>query len=1130
MWTRSAGLSVGSVAGVVGAAAAIVFGLLPFIRRRKIPELPEKDERSAAGPSGVLLPASEHSGSWQVRRAAYLATMARLARALPEPLQVVRRGPPLITAYVRRLPGQGEPAERARNERNGEPLAGGSPVGGRLPSAQIMAEDGDCWLIGSPGSGKSRLLRSWTADLADQPPGAVPAHLIPIFFRAADLASVMDSPIGRLPAADCLAAAVNLALRSAGIVELPWLAKFFGTPVPGDNKWLILADALDEIPNLKTRRSVLGVLSEMRRRLTPRCRVVVSSRPGAVAEGTSWPGDRYELLPFDEAQRAELSRAWLAELGVEDPVRAARDLAAEIARRGLFGIAQIPLMLVILVQLFDYHDANLPADRAEVYEQIVEEIGRQDNRGAQPGTPGWLDPDLPGALDALRGLLGGPDGLISRLAFERHLGQAQNAVEWAAERTGHLRRRTKLTKAQWNDVVCEALRGSRLLVAQGDDFAFAHASLGEFFAARHLARNRRMRAQMLRFSFGHRTLGVRYYPAMFLSDLPRQLTGAEDQDDETSLTYWLYAFWRDWAPFTRALRRCLRRDPLRTAAFIAELAWRGVPLDQRLRAATRDRLAAAVEAGRGQPDEKRLVAAAHLAMLGDSRGLDELAAAVGDPGLGWHRLDVAETLTALGDPRGADLFAEATKAVVTAPVSVTEAAPYSFNDEMMTRRLAAGELARRGHPTAYAVLKTILTDDRFDARTRWYTYGMLADSGDRHSADLFARLVAEIPSGHEREAHYRGVGISRLARMTDPGSADRLAVIVSASAMVPRLDRQRAAVRLAELGDPRAADLLADFALEGDADVRLVAAWALAGLGDHRAVGPLVELARPEFSLEWHSRAGELAGRGHPEATDVLAAVAAEAALPILNRCAILQWLILFGDSRAIKQGSGLAADPSVPVGYLFRLADALARSDDLRFTALLRAWTARREKSSDGRDPAADGREHNWAARVIGSPERLLGDGLFADRAAARELGPHARLDAIYELFDTYHPLAARRLAALARDVSEQGPTWVRDQAVDLLASHRDPAAAPYLRDRIRGLEPDDSRRTDAIRALTELHGPGVADILADLAPSLVRDHERFLVAHNLEACGDPRLGEILARWLPSDRNPSAPSSLSNE
>jgi hypothetical protein len=56
------------------------------------------------------------------------------------------------------------------------------------------------------------------------------------------------------------------------------------------------------------------------------------------------------------------------------------------------------------------------------------------------------------------------------------------------------------------------------------------------------------------------------------------------------------------------------------------------------------------------------------------------------------------------------------------------------------------------------------------------------------------------------------------------------------------------------------------------------------------------------------------------------------------------------------------------------------------------------------------------------------------------------------------------------------------------------------------------------------------VADVLADLTPSLIRDHERFLVAHTLEDLGDARLGEIVARWLPSECNPSAPSSLSNE
>jgi len=51
---------VGSVAGVVGAAAAIVFGLVPLLRdRRKAHGAPgnDADDGGAAEPSGVLLPA-----------------------------------------------------------------------------------------------------------------------------------------------------------------------------------------------------------------------------------------------------------------------------------------------------------------------------------------------------------------------------------------------------------------------------------------------------------------------------------------------------------------------------------------------------------------------------------------------------------------------------------------------------------------------------------------------------------------------------------------------------------------------------------------------------------------------------------------------------------------------------------------------------------------------------------------------------------------------------------------------------------------------------------------------------------------------------------------------------------------
>lgn len=1083
----------------------------------------------------TLLDVSEAAVAWRQRRDSFLTAVASLARSMPDALLVAGHGPPLIDVDIRYSKPANEPAlEPGPGQRSSEGTKRGSR-GDRIPAAGMLTAAGDCWLLGGPGAGKSRLLRSWAAGLADRgsssaettPAAGAP---LPVLVRATDLAAYAASPLGLRQPPDALADAVNAGFRSAGQDGFGWLAELF-TSAPADcTGWLLLVDGLDEVSGQLSRNRVLTLLTTVAARMSGGCRVVVASRSAFDAAGG--PGERFELAAMTDAQRDELVGRWFADLGLPDPAGAAAGFAAELDRRGMRGLARIPLMLVILAQLFAYQrDATLPASRVEAYERIVEEINRRN-------LPSDSGPSA-SVASALRQRLGGLDGLISRLAYERFRGRARDAVTWLSAETDELRLTTGQSAAQWRIRVREAVIRSTMLVADGDDFVFVHATLEEFFAARHLARDRQLSHVLRRLMFGRRASRLPfdgtadwytadwYTPSWWFRSLAATLEFSPEDEQSIPFADWVLACWHDWPKLTTTLLRAVRRDRLTACAFVAFLAWRSVRLSPRLRSGVQAHLTGVLthpeRAGRRDQDserawEIRLTAAGLLAMTGDQAGCDVLAQAAADPELGLDRLRAARNLIALGDLRGQDLLAEAVAATI----------PLGQDDlDLPEDWLAAAEqLARSGDRRAATTFKALLED-----RPHGVVYNRLTNpySHDPNSADVAAILLTELPPGDDDwERSCRAVAVRQLADMTDAGSAVRLVKLAEASGTIPGHLRMRAAERLTELGDHRVAGALAELAGgDGGAErpagredtrLRLRAAWDLARLGDMRAVRALLALADDEGDhvVMWDGEAKTLVRAGNPDTLDVLAAVAADPDLPSPYRCAIVEWLALSGDHRGIELAAEQAADPQAASWSLLRLADALARHGDRRFADLLAVWATRLAADRDGRERA-------WAARVLAAPEAVLRGGLYADRATAPEFALRDRARAVEDLCDS----APQRAADLAVELLRQhsGPSdWrdgaARDLLVSILVSRRSNAALPYVAERVRGSVQSVFEREEAILLLTELDGADVLDQLAELAPSCVRDQDRLPVARKLIESGDTRAGDIIAGWLAADRD----------
>jgi HEAT repeat protein len=1017
----------------------------------------------------VLVPLLDVSTSavlWRERRAIYLAAVTRSARDRRDSFLVGNCGPPLVSAFVRK---QGD-GTRQRVTR------------GSLPAADLLSTTGDCLLLGGPGAGKSRLLWSWALELTSS------ATRLPVVVQAGELATAVGSSLGPVPALDSLVAAVDVALTATGREGLPWLAEWFSAPQAGEVEWVVLVDGLDEVPDERLRNRVRAVLAALSTDPAWRCRVIVASRPLQETDGPVWQADRYDLVAFGETERAAFVHGWFAEFGFADPDRAARDFLAELDQRGLRDLAGIPLMLVVLAQLFAFDpDQTLPGSRVEAYERIVGEAHRRrPPNGETAEILAWHDEHLPAAVEALHDRLGDVDGLLSLLAFARFCGRADSAVDWIADQTQDLRRTTRLSPDRWRVVVQEALRRNSLLVARGGDFHFVHATLHEFFSARHLARDTQLSKELL---------------WLVASDVTRVR--------DTTFMEWVFAFWSAWPPFTTTLLRLpKKRDPLSAYTFLAALIRRWVRIDPSVIEAARTHLRTLLAAG--SPPDDPLTVPYLLATLKDRRGFDALVAIAEDPAYGVDSVNAAMRLVNLREPGGTDLLARATEAFVTAP----ELDRFTDDDARM-RREAAEQLARLGHPQAPDILRRLLEDPRTDdGRTRRYVCGLLGDRPSPHIADVMTDLFTTVAATDAREDNTRGDCVDVLLRMTDPGSADRLARLAAAGTL-PGKQRAKAAIRLADLGDPRAGNLLAALTDEPHEETLQDVAWALARIGDHRAVPVLVAVSEQSaVILRWWRQVKTAATNGDPRTADVLLAAAKAPGMSASHGTEILMWLTLVGDPAGTEAAVRAAEDPDMG-GGLFKLADALARRHDRRFTTLLARWV---DQLVD-EDWTNWDEDRRWAVRVLATPERVLGDGLLADYVTARDIEPRRRMHELYELRYTDHPRAVDCLLAVHREFEartdlDDGHHSPRRHVVNLLAEAGNLVVVPALAKYVRNPDRYGSGGRTPIELLAGLDGQEVADTLVELAPHAAST-DQWRLAHKLSEMKDPHAGAVLAEWV---------------
>jgi Trypsin-like peptidase domain/PBS lyase HEAT-like repeat len=225
---------------------------------------------------------------------------------------------------------------------------------------------------------------------------------------------------------------------------------------------------------------------------------------------------------------------------------------------------------------------------------------------------------------------------------------------------------------------------------------------------------------------------------------------------------------------------------------------------------------------------------------------------------------------------------------------------------------------------------------------------LVADSAlpDPAVANEAAASLATIASDANALFLLRRSACEVLAQLGDPRGADLLADLAADSAIAAALKLQ-AAEALIRIGDPRGADALARLAdaLEPHLTVRRWAAEGLARIGDPRCMALLVAIVRDSTFVD-DNRADamriliQLARRDHANqlyaSTDKLAVLAADAEIAAAERVQAARALLQIGDHRASDLLAGIVNEPDKDRDIRLSAAKSLAEIQDSRAAAFL--------------------------------------------------------------------------------------------------------------------------------------------------------------------------------------------------
>ncbi|USX56228.1 NACHT domain-containing NTPase [Lentzea sp. HUAS12] len=324
---------------------------------------------------------------------------------------------------------------------------------------QALAAGRHLVITGRSGAGKSTLLRHIATTLADRWLSGDPQQWSPVLLHARDLAE-------RKPLVEALHIGATTAVGTS--LHRGLNHDFFNRTLPSI-RWLILVDGLDEVLE-QVRANALDAL--LTAAAHPSMHVVVTSRPLHPRDQDKLSASfvEHSLAELDEAGLESFVAQWFAGSGSSSQHQAALALRSAI-EQGTYN----PLMASMICALASETNAGpMPSNRTEVYDAFVELLVSKLPEAAHPVIAAVQD----------RIML-----LLKEVAFQGYVlslevDYLKLAVEWISERGIEVPPRMH---RRWPETVCAVLLESGLMALDGADLVFAHPSLEEYFAARHMS-------------------------------------------------------------------------------------------------------------------------------------------------------------------------------------------------------------------------------------------------------------------------------------------------------------------------------------------------------------------------------------------------------------------------------------------------------------------------------------------------------------------------------------------------------------------------------------------------------------------------------------------------------------------
>jgi HEAT repeat protein len=661
-------------------------------------------------------------------------------------------------------------------------------------------------LIGAPGSGKTFGTRHLVLTLAQQAVqqlqngAALDAIQIPLWLPASLLAEKGN-----------LASAIAEYLPNAPTEWLQHTLK--------QGRFLLVIDALDELP--ETQQNRFRACAQQLDAATGV--VLVTCRTMHWEERSQWLGwkklpDAAELAPLNLREQRAIAERFFS----ENP-RGAQAMQQRLRESYVLRHAcRTPLLLTFACLLQSENQLLSDLTLAELYAHIVRRL-------LQGGWRNIATPPIATRVREAETLY-----LLDRIAW--------NLFRQSPERNLFTLEAWQSAATEATVELLETLERLGVVVAAGYDWrgypqwSFAHRSILEFLAARHLSRQENWREEISQhFRFQPEWVEVLTFLVGLVENadpLVERLEG--EQDDIFGSMLLLQARVVGFGRVSdavaqrvakRAVERYLSREiPEKfTLPPLQALGRQVVPL--------------LVQALQDEAWEVRKAACEALGEIGDPQAIPHLAQALKDEA--WEVREAAcEALGAIGDPQAIPHLIQALQ-----------------DEDSDVRWAACRALGAIGDPQAIPPLLQALKDEAWRVReaARW----ALGAIGDPQAIPPLLQAL------QDEHSWVREAACWALGRIGDPQAIPHL---IQALQDKDARVRYGACGALGEIGDPQAIPPLLQALQDEDWSVRMAACWALGAIGDPQAIPHLAQALQDEHSWVRKEACWALGAIGDPQA------------------------------------------------------------------------------------------------------------------------------------------------------------------------------------------------------------------------------------------------------------------------